>query len=135
MKTSSWLVVGHNGIRSVRKSKPSLNWDEIAVKVAIEIPDELFKRPVIEAKIEIKDVPNNAYDPEIVVNTVDLIEQQTGAKINFQVIPVEDANPCKAGTTSDAKERLNAPEAQPESTTTDESIFENDEAKKLREEQ
>lgn len=54
------------------------------------MPDELFKRPAIEATLIVKDVPNNAYEPDIILNTVDLIEQQTGAKINFRILPPED---------------------------------------------
>lgn len=95
MRVNNWLVIGKNGIRRTYKSnrrgqKPALDWDEIAVCLRMEIPDELFKRPVIEAKLEVKDIPNNAYNPEIVVNTAELIEQQTGAKINFMVVREEE---------------------------------------------
>lgn len=86
MKVSQWLAINKNGITKVRKTKPTLDWDEIAIKVQLDIPDDLFRRPIIEAIIAIKDVPNNVYEPEIVINTKDLIEQQTGAKINFTVV-------------------------------------------------
>ncbi len=86
MKQSSWLIVNRNGIKGVRKTRPALDWDEIAIKINLEIPKELFDRPTIEATLEVKDVPNNAYRPDIVVNTAELIEQQTGAKINFTVV-------------------------------------------------
>lgn len=97
MKVSNWLVIGKNGIRKTYKinrqgQRPCLNWDEIAVCLRMEIPDELFKRPTIDAKLEVKDVPNNAYNPDIVVNTAELIEQQTGAKINFRVVRQEEEN-------------------------------------------
>lgn len=90
MKVVSWLTINKNGIKAVRRTKPALGWDEIAFKVNLDIPDELFRRPTIEATLQVKDIPNNAYQPEIVLNTVDLIEQQTGAKINFRVLPVEE---------------------------------------------
>lgn len=86
MKASSWLIINKRGIKAVRKVKPALDWDEIAIKVNLEIPDALLSRPTIDAKIVVDNVPNNAYRPEIVVNTADLIEQQTGAKINFTVV-------------------------------------------------
>ena len=85
MKTTSWLVINKNGIHSVRKTKPSLGWNEIAVAVNMEVPDELFKRPTISATIKIEDVPLMEFNPEIIVSTKELIEQQTGAKINFTV--------------------------------------------------
>ena len=90
MKVRQWLSINKRGITSVRKTKPDLKWDEIAVQVLLEIPDELFARPVIEARIEIKDVPNTAYEPEIILNTKELIEQQTGAKINFTVVASDE---------------------------------------------
>lgn len=90
MKTNNWLVIGKNGIRKTCKKKPSLDWDEIAVCLQLEIPDELFRRPIIDAKLEVKDIPNNAYNPEVVINTADLIEQQTGAKIQFSVVAPTD---------------------------------------------
>lgn len=90
MKVDNWLIINKNGIRKIYKSKPSLGWDEIAIRLRTEIPDELFDRPTIDAKLEVKDVPNNAYSPEIVINTADLIEQQTGAKINFTVVAQEE---------------------------------------------
>lgn len=90
MKTSNWLIIDKNGIKATRKTKPALDWDEIAVKVNLEVPNELFQRPTIEATVQVKDVPNNAYQPDIVLDTVELIEQQTGAKINFTVVPPEE---------------------------------------------
>ena len=40
---------------------------------------------------KIDEVPNNAYKPDLIINTKDLIEQQqTGAKIDFRILPVEE---------------------------------------------
>lgn len=88
MILTNWLVINKNGIKSVRKSKPGLDWDEVAVKINIDVPKELFQRPTLEATLIVKDIPNNAYHPEVVIDTVALIEQQTGAKINFTVSQV-----------------------------------------------
>ncbi len=90
MKITQWLAINKNGITKVRKTKPALDWNEIAIQIALEIPDELFRRPIISARIEVKDVPNNVYEPEIIINTKELIEQQTGAKINFTVVYEEE---------------------------------------------
>lgn len=87
MKIVSWLIVNPNGVKSVRKTKPYLEWNEVAIKVNIDVPKELFERPSLEATIVVDELPNNAYQPKIVIDTVDLIEQQTGAKINFTVVP------------------------------------------------
>lgn len=92
MKVKQWLAINKKGITKVRKTKPDLSWDEIAIQIELDIPDELFKRPVISARIEVKDVPLAEYDPEIIINTKELIEQQTGAKIEFTVVHEEGQN-------------------------------------------
>lgn len=76
MKVNNWLVIGKNGIRRIRRVKPSLDWDEIAVRLCLEIPDELFSRPTIDATLEIKDIPNNDYSPEIIINTTEVKNEQ-----------------------------------------------------------
>lgn len=92
MRTNGWLVVNKNGIKSVRKSKPFLEYNEIAVKINLEVPNELFDRPTIEATLKVEDIPNESYSPELLINTAQLIEQQTGAKV---VINVEEPKDIK----------------------------------------
>jgi len=86
MKVKQWPVLSKKGIVCARKTKPTLDWNQIAMRIELNVPDELFNRPHIEAKLTIKDVPPNVFDPEVIVNTKELIEQQTGAKIDFKVI-------------------------------------------------
>lgn len=90
MKITNWLIIDKNGIKGTRKTKPDLKWNEIAIRINLEIPKELFERPQIEATIKIDEVPNNAYKPDLIINTKELIEQQTGAKINFKILPIEE---------------------------------------------
>jgi hypothetical protein len=91
MKIKQWMVINRKGIVRVRKAKPGLDWNEIAMQIELNIPDELFKRPTLEATLTVKDVPNTVYNPEIIINTKDLIEQQTGAKIDFRIIHEPEA--------------------------------------------
>jgi hypothetical protein len=90
MKDSFYLIVSGTGVRGIRKTKPALEWDELCIKANLEIPDEFFQRPLIEANIQVKDVPNVAFNPQIILNTKELIEKQTGAKINFRIVKPED---------------------------------------------
>lgn len=90
MRVSNWLVINRNGVKTVRKSKPALEWDEIAVKLNIEIPNELFQRPTIEATVKVTDVPNTVYEPELVIADIQDIEQRLGAKINLTVSHVAE---------------------------------------------
>jgi len=86
MKIINWLTINNRGSVRLTKNKPSLNWNEISMKLQMVIPNELFSRPLIEARLEIKDVLPNVFNPELIVNTKELIEQQTGAKIDFTVV-------------------------------------------------
>lgn len=91
MKSTAYLILSKNGIRTARKSKPNLRWDEIAIRVSLDVPDILFQRPHIEATITIdkNKVQPEQISPEIIINTKELIEQQTGAKIDFRIIEAE----------------------------------------------
>lgn len=90
MRVSNWLIIDRNGIKATRKAKPGLDWDEIAIKLNIEVPDELFDRPTIEATVQVKDVPNNAYEPQLIIDDIENIEQRTGAKVNLTVSHVKE---------------------------------------------
>jgi hypothetical protein len=88
MKVKQWLVLNKNGIHGVRKTKPSLGWNEIAMQIELNVPNEY--RPTISAKFDIKDVPLMEFNPQVIIDTKDLVEQQTGAKIEFTVVYQKD---------------------------------------------
>lgn len=93
MRENFYLIIGKSGVRGTRKTKPPLKWDEISLKVNLDLPDILFQRPLIEAKITVDKemVLPETINPEIVINTKELIEQSTGCKIDFKVIREEKA--------------------------------------------
>lgn len=88
MNTQGFLIVNSNGSMSIRKTKPALDWNEVAVRLEINLPDILFQRPQLEARIVVSDKAVNPIKigPEILINTKDLIEQQTGMKIDLRVL-------------------------------------------------
>lgn len=53
MNVKFHLVINSRGSVRTCKNKPDTRADEIAVAVNMNVPNELFKKPVIEAKIEI----------------------------------------------------------------------------------
>ena len=97
MKEQAYLVIGPTGLRGVRKSKPRLNWDEISIRISLDIPDTMFKRPHVEAIIKVSEdaVRPTEINPEIFINTKKLIEQETGMKVDFKVLPSEKEDPPK----------------------------------------
>lgn len=101
MKLISWLIVNPNGVKSVRKTKPYLEWNEIAIKVNIDVPEQVFERPALEATITVSELPDNTFQPQVVIDTVKLIEQQTGAKISFTVVPVDGEKSAQSNETKE----------------------------------
>ena len=55
MRDNCYLVVGPNGVRKMVKTPPSLQSDEISVKINLSIPDKAFGRPKFEGTIELRD--------------------------------------------------------------------------------
>jgi hypothetical protein len=80
-----WLTINKKGSARITKSKPGLNWDEVAIQLHINLPDALFNRPRLEAEIT---VPDEAAQSEVIQSAItdnvkDAIEQATG--LNFSI--------------------------------------------------
>jgi hypothetical protein len=86
-KTSQW-----RSTLRVTKSNPSLDYNEVALRLNLELPDELFTKPRLEATIAIpKDaVSAPVIEAEVVDNVEQIIKQQTGFEVRLQVIPPEE---------------------------------------------
>jgi len=70
--------------------KPTINEDEIALKISMTIPDEVFEEPVFEAKFVIPRAVKNVPEMLNVAKQVgDAMSKQTGFKINVS-IPQEE---------------------------------------------
>lgn len=91
MKVFSYLIINERGSCRLTKGKPSLNWNEISIIVRLDIPEKLFERPLIEASIKIdENIVPKEQPMEVILNTKELIEESTGAKIDFKVIQQEE---------------------------------------------
>lgn len=88
MNEDVYLIVGPNGLKGTRKTRPSLKWNEISIKVNLNIPNAMFKRPHVEANIVVKEEALSPIEikPEILINTKELIEQQSGMKVDFNIL-------------------------------------------------
>lgn len=75
----------------ITKNKPSLDYDEVAVKVELEIPDAMFEKPALEAKIVIpkEAVLSPVISADVINNVEDIILQNTGFEVKLQVIEKE----------------------------------------------
>lgn len=90
MMVEGYLRINSRGIIRFAKSPRNLDWNEISVKIQLSIPNKLFERPLIEARVKIsEDIIPKSQPVEIILNTKELIEESTGAKIDFKIIPPE----------------------------------------------
>ena len=101
MKVQKWLTVNSNKVARLTHNKPDLRQDEISILLDINLPDELFRKPRLEAKIEI---PKEAAGPdvlnsEVVENVKEAIAQTTGLEFSINVIKNEEVQ--KEENTSD----------------------------------
>jgi len=93
MKVDGYLTINNKGSAKFTKNRCNMNWNEISMKLNMDIPDKLFERPLIEANIDIDESIIPKPQPiETIINTKELIEQSTGAKIDFRIITPENNN-------------------------------------------
>lgn len=93
MKTIVYLCVKRSEHRydptfRVMKTSPALDQNEIAVKINLELPEALFTKPALEAKIVISDkaVAPNVIEMEVIDNVEQIIKEQTGFTVKLNVI-------------------------------------------------
>lgn len=82
-KTSPWRYT----VRAA-KSMPALAPNEVAIKLNLEIPDALFTRPQLEAKVTIPDdaVAKPVIEAQVIDNVQEIIKQQTGFDVRLEVV-------------------------------------------------
>ncbi len=88
MKVKKWLTINSRGIARLTQGKPNIDGDEVSILLDVNLPDELFRKPRLEAKI---DIPKEAAGPdilnsEVVENVKEAIEQATGLTFSINVI-------------------------------------------------
>lgn len=88
MKTPFYLVVDKKGKVRACKTQPNLNWDEISIKMDLELPDSLFKKPLLSGNIVVKesDVTPTLITPEIKNNIQAAIKEHSGIEIKLNII-------------------------------------------------
>lgn len=82
-KTSKWRYSSR-----MTKGSPALASNEIAVKVVLEIPDEIFDKPALVANISIPEeaVSKPVIEAQVVDNVEQIIKQQTGFDVRLEVV-------------------------------------------------
>ena len=86
-----YMIINSKGRVRTTKHKPDLQYDEVAVRLAFALPEIMFARPLLQAKVSVSEaaVAPREISPEVVINTAELIEQQLGMKVQLVVMPPE----------------------------------------------
>ena len=95
MRITSYLIIKktspYRASVRVTKTTPNLDFNEVSMKLNLEVPDELFSKPRLEASIAI---PKEAVSPEIIEadvidNIQDTIKQNTGVEVKLNLVSQE----------------------------------------------
>lgn len=65
MEVEGYLIIKSTGSCRFVKGRVGLDWNEVMMKINLEIPDSVFKRPMLEANIKIDGELNHKFDYEI----------------------------------------------------------------------
>jgi hypothetical protein len=87
MKVPFFLIVNKKGSVRVNKTPPALGFDEISISLDLELPDSLFKKPLLSATIKVKesDVKPRVISPEIKNNIEEAIKQHSGVEVKLTI--------------------------------------------------
>lgn len=94
MRTNLYLIVNSRGTARVVKRKytyspklPALKEDEVAVALEVSLPESLFKKPQLQATVNVPEeaVRPNVIDAEVVDNIKEAIRSVTGVEMSITV--------------------------------------------------
>lgn len=71
------------GLRTT-KTKPNLAADEICVKVQLQIPDALFKKPTLVASITMPDIAEPTVHADFAESVCELVRESLGVTLHIQ---------------------------------------------------
>lgn len=92
MKTTVYLNINSKGNVRISKTPVALKINEIRAKLSINVPDQMFDRPTINANIT---VDNAAMQPsqinsDLVIKAKELLQKSLGVDVNLTLLPVEE---------------------------------------------
>lgn len=99
MQISQYIVVkqsGHSYYKKytsrLTKGSPALAANEVAVKVTIELPDEIFEKPSLQANIVVpkEAVSKPVIEASVIDNVEQIIKQNTGFEVRLEVVDKDD---------------------------------------------
>ena len=91
MKVNKWLTINNKGSARLTTTKPGIQWNEISIYLEINLPDALFDKPRLEAKIDIprEAAVHDVLTSDVVENVAEAIKTATGLTFSINVIKEE----------------------------------------------
>lgn len=88
MKIKTYLFVNSKGSVRIRKTKTSMGADEIAIQVDLTVPNQLFKKPQLQASISIPEdaVQTPVISSEVLDNIKTHMVQELGVNMTIAVL-------------------------------------------------
>lgn len=88
--TAGGFKTGRSSVR-VAKTKPSCGPNEVAMKLAVDLPESLFKRPQLSATITVPESQAPmVITPEIEQNIARVVQEQLGITMRVSSTPAEN---------------------------------------------
>jgi hypothetical protein len=95
-KTDVYIAVRKKGYHDMSarltKTSPALDHDEIAIKVSLEVPEELLTKPQLHAKVTVPEeaVSKPIIEADVIDNVESIIAEQTGFNVRLEAVTEED---------------------------------------------
>jgi hypothetical protein len=93
-----YLIINHRGAIAIRERPPRLSSNEIAVKLELDLPNALFERPTLLARMKIptEAVPKTKLTPAITDNVEKLIREATGLEMRITLVEAVETDSDKS---------------------------------------
>ena len=97
MKIERYLIVGKKRHQkaSARLSvnAPALDSHEVAVKISLDIPEDLFIKPQLEASIQVPSdsVNKPVIEADVIDNIQEIVSRELGIDLNIGILETEQA--------------------------------------------
>ncbi len=111
MELTKYIIVtpsnrkwGTPGVKLVNTTKSSVPANSVILKLHLDLPDELFVKPQLEAfiKVDKNKVSQPVIQAEVLDNIVETFKKKLGVDINVNMVDVADIRICRScGCTDD----------------------------------
>ncbi len=86
MQANCYLIVNRKGAVRTTKRQPALEWDEIAIEVALTLPAALFQRPQLRAAVNVGELALIDLDAEVIDNIEEAIHKTAGVEVKLEIV-------------------------------------------------